>query len=173
MVRAVTQLRAEPLSEEAFAPFGALLAVRGGEPDFRGAASDGWIAGFSVRGRPQVMVLRTRYGPLSFSRLERHLGVTQAFVPLGGSPAVLAVAPPSDSPPTPAAVRAFVLDGTAGYVLHAGTWHSLDRYPLSPPGCDWVMITDEETTEELRRTGNRGGELTLMADYDQPFELAL
>ena len=65
--------------------------------------------------------------------MERHFHVSQAFIPLGGEHAVVAVAPPSadrGSVPELEAIRAFLLEGSKGYVLHKGTWHSLDRFPL-------------------------------------------
>jgi ureidoglycolate hydrolase len=97
-------------------------------------------------------VLRTPYLGLRFRTMERHFHVTQAFVPLGGEHAALAVAPPSapeDRAPRLDAIRAFLLDGTKGYVLHTGTWHSLDRFPLRAPDTCFVMITDHETQQDL------------------------
>ena len=39
------------------------------------------------------------YARLTFSELERHFGVNQSFIQLSGSPAVVAVAAPTDSDP--------------------------------------------------------------------------
>jgi ureidoglycolate hydrolase len=119
------------------------------------------------------MLLRTPYLGLRFSKLERHFNLTQAFVPLGGSPAVLAVAPPGPADrgalPRPDQVRAFLLDGTTGYALARGTWHSLDRFPLYPPCTQWVIITDRETQDDLTAaySGRGGFELTQEVDCEQ------
>ena len=108
--------------------------------------------------------------------MERHFQVTQAFIPLRGSPSVVALAPPTDphdrqSIPQPEAVRAFLLDGSKGYVLSKGTWHSLDRFPLYPPESVFVMLSDEETATDLARayTGQGGGQLTQEVDFQARF----
>jgi ureidoglycolate hydrolase len=163
-------LRIEPLTQEAFSRFGQVITVEERAPDFRTeSGTEGWAVDFRA-GRPLVMVLRTPYRGLRFSKLEQHFGLTQTFLPLGGSPAVVAVAPPSADRsvvPEPTDVRAFLLDGTKGYALAPATWHSLDRFPLYPPDTRWVIITDHETQEDLvAGYGGRGGwELTRETDY--------
>ena len=64
-------------------------------------------------------------------------------------------------------MRGFLLDGSVGYVLHAGTWHSLDRLAVAPPDTRWVMITDHETAEDLEAayTGRGGFALTEEVDF--------
>jgi hypothetical protein len=89
---------------------------------------------------------------------------------------VVAVAPPSSdraAVPDPARVRAFLLDGTQGYALGPGTWHSLDRFPLYPPDTRWVIITDHETQQDLLAAyaGKGGWALTQEADYRARFGL--
>lgn len=164
------QVKIEPLTDEAFAPFGQLISAKDRPPDFETeSGTQGWAVDFSS-GRPLIMLLKTRYQGLRFSKLERHFNLTQTFLPLGGSPAVVAVAPPSTdrtASPAPAEVRAFLLDGTKGYVLAHGTWHSLDRFPLYPPETRWVIITDRETQDDLLAAyrGQGGWTLTQEADY--------
>jgi ureidoglycolate lyase len=168
----IHELRVEPLTEDAFAPFGEIVSAKARVPDFRTeSGTEGWAVDFRG-GRPLVMVLRTPYGgpAVRFSKLERHFALTQTFLPLGGSPAVVAVAPPAPdraAVPDPAQIRAFLLDGTRGYALAPGTWHSLDRFPLQPPDTRWVIITDHETQEDLLAGyGGRGGwHLTQETDY--------
>jgi ureidoglycolate lyase len=161
----IHRIRAEPLTAARFAPFGRLIAARDGPPDYRGGSGTlGWHVPFES-GRPLLSVLRTPHVGLSFAKMERHLHVSQAFVPLGGAPAVVAVAPPSD-PLRLADVRAFLLDGAAGYVLHRGTWHSLDRFPLRPPHTDFLMITDHETQDDLTESYAGRGTWTLTQEVD-------
>ncbi len=172
----VHHLRIEPLTDEAFAPFGQVVSVKDRAPDFKTeSGTEGWAVEFRS-GTPLVMLLRTPYRPLGFSRLERHFSVTQTFLPLGGSPAVLALAPPSSTDdrekiPGPSEIRAFLLDGTKGYVLARGTWHSLDRFPLYPPDTSWVIITDHETQQDLTSAyaGQGGWQLTQEVDYAARF----
>jgi ureidoglycolate lyase len=178
----VHELRVEPLTEEAFAPFGQIISAKDRAPDFKTeSGTEGWAIDFRS-GRPLVMLLRTKYQGLRFSKLERHFGVTQSFLPLGGSPAIIAVAPPSadrGAVPAPADVRAFLLDGTQGYALARGTWHSLDRFPLYPPDTRWVILTDHETQDDLLTaySGKGGWALSQEVDYQArsglTFELTL
>src|SRR6266542_1006976 len=165
----VHEIRIEPLTDEAFAPFGQIIAAKDRPADFRTeSGTQGWAIDFRS-GTPLIMLLRTPYRGLSFTKLERHFNLTQTFLPVGGSPAVVAVAPPSATAdrktiPAPDRIRAFLLDGTKGYALGVGTWHSLDRFPLYPPDTDWVIITDHETQQDLT-TGQGGGQLTNEVDY--------
>ena len=148
----VHEIRIEPLTAEAFAPFGRLIDVADRAPHYVGASgTEGWHLPFES-GRPLVSLLRTPFQGLRFRAMERHFHVSQAFIPLGGEHAAVAVAPPSadrGTGPRLEAIRAFLLDGSKGYVLHQGTWHSLDRIPLRPPDTRFVMITDHETQGDL------------------------
>src|SRR6266851_6489580 len=118
-VARVTRLTVEPLTEAAFRPFGEIIGERPSAPDFRGEKGTlGWSIDWRG-GRAKVSYLRTPYQGLGFRKLERHLELTQAFVPMGGAPAVVAVAAPTDPRdpevvPEPASVRAFLLDGRVG-----------------------------------------------------------
>src|SRR5262249_23816769 len=97
------------------------------------------------------------------------------FLPMGGSPAVVAVAPPGSGDrnevPAPSDVRAFLLDGSRGYLLGRGVWHSLDRYPLYPPASQWVILTDRETQEDL--TGAYAGQHAMRLTQGGRFRRAL
>jgi ureidoglycolate lyase len=171
----VHEVKIEPLTEEGFVPFGQVVSAKARPPDFRTeSGTEGWAVDFGS-GRPLVMLLRTPYQRLGFSKLERHFNLTQTFLPLGGSPAVVAVAPPSpdrSAIPEPAAIRAFLLDGTMGYALARGAWHSLDRFPLYPPDTRWVIITDHETQQDLLASYSGKGEwkLTQEVDYRTRFD---
>ena len=158
----------EPLSEEAFEPFGRLISARDGPPDYRGASgTKGWHVAFES-GLPLLSVLKTPYLGLRFARMERHLHVSQAFVPLGGSAAVVAVAPPTPEASRPRLedIRAFLLDDSRGYVLHIGTWHSLDRFPLLRPDTTFLMISDHETQRDLTDSYAGRGNWTLTQEVD-------
>ncbi len=168
----VHQLKIETLTDESFAEFGQVISVKDRPPDFRSASgTEGWAVDFRA-GHPLVMLLKTPYRGLNFTKLERHFNLTQTFIPLGGAPAVVAVAAASlagdrETVPSPDRVRAFLLDGTKGYALAPGTWHSLDRFPLYPPDTRWVIITDHETQEDLNAAyaGQGGWKLTQEVDY--------
>lgn len=165
----VVRIKVEELTAEAFRPFGELLEASGRPPDFTGVNSAGWRAGFESDSPAEVMFYRSSYSGMRFGMLERHHSVTQSFVPLGGMPALIAVAPPSarDAVPAPEDVRAFLLDGTAGYVLHAGTWHTLDRFPISQTPADVVIITDRATQHELESEPHGPWSRTEAVDYTE------
>lgn len=163
----------ERLTEESFRPFGELVGTADREPDFRGITSVGWKADFAVDGPPMIMLLSSRSEGLRFRRLERHFGVTQTFIPLGGAPAVVAVAAPTDPDPgaipAPEDVRGFLIDGSAGYVLKRGTWHSLDRYPLMDQASQIVIISGRRTQQELEHAPQDQWKLTQDVDYQARF----
>ena len=71
--------------------------------------------------------------------------MTQTFVHLGGPPAVVAVAAPTDMEdetaiPRPEEMRAFLIRPGQGYVYRTGTWHSLDRFLFEPPGARFLIV---------------------------------
>jgi len=177
----LVQIKVELLTPEAFRPFGELLSTATRPADFNGLNSDGWKVAYSATALPLIMTLSSRYSGLRFGKLERHRNVTQTFIPLGRIPAIVAVAAPTgDDPetiPAPEDVHAFLLDGSAGYVLKRGAWHSLDRFPLYPPSAEIVIITSQDTQDELESAPRETWRLTQEIDYATrfgvTFELAL
>jgi len=172
----IVEIKAEPMTVESFRPYGSLLAPRSEAPDFRGLMSDGWKTPFEIDGVPLLMVLVSRFSGMRFSWLERHFGVTQTFIPLGHVPALLAVAAPTDPSdpeaiPRPEDVHAFVVDGSCGYVLGRGTWHSLDRYPLYQAESRIVIITSRETQVELETAPRADWRLTQQVDFQERFAI--
>ena len=113
-------VRAEPLTAEAFAPFGQLVK----EGDMVMELRDGEVF--------HLNVLHYDRAELRCDHLNRHHRATQALVALAGKPTLLVVAPKEldfsshDHLPS---VRAFLCDGTAGVNLTLGTWH-WGPYPI-------------------------------------------
>jgi len=173
----VHTIRVEPLTEDSFAPFGQVIEAKNREADFRGGGvSRGWFVDFQADGTTSVGVSRVICQALSFKRMERHFAVTQSFIPLYGMPAVVAVAALTDpndpaSVPKPEDVHAFLIDGTKGYMLYKGTWHSLDRFPLKPPSAAFVIVSTHETTADLKLAyeGKGGFKLTQDVDFEKKF----
>jgi hypothetical protein len=60
-------------------------------------------------------------------------------------------------------------------VLHVGTWHSLDRFPLAPPDTTFLMITDHETQHDLTESyaGRGRWALTQEADLEKAYGVAV
>jgi ureidoglycolate lyase len=171
----IVRVPVEPLTEDAFAPFGEILGPKDQPPDFRGVSSVGWNSGFELSGAPHVMAYRSEPVGLQFRFLERHFSVSQTFIPLGNTRAVVAVAAPTDPDPDalpkPDDVRAFLIDGSVGYLLRRGTWHSLDRYPLQSRPADIVIITEWETQDELLHMDQSRWTRTQQVDYLERFDV--
>jgi ureidoglycolate lyase len=146
------KLRPQPLTDETFAPYGRVISgSMQDKPDFvKESGTTGWRLRLEIA-KPLYMTIRTPPGTLTVTRLERHSNVTQTFVPLGGGAAALVVAKSArkDQLPKPEDAAAFLLDGSVGYALHFGTWHSLDRFPVSGTSTTWFAITDSDTQTDL------------------------
>ncbi|MCU1463177.1 MAG: ureidoglycolate hydrolase [Acidimicrobiales bacterium] len=119
MSRTIT-LKAEPLTSEAFAPFGQVIGV----DDIRIEARDGEVLHLDIISYDRKAIRA--------DHLNRHYKATQALVALAGRPTVIIVGPPEvdmskdehlDS------LRAFVCDGTLGVNLGLKTWHE-GPFPL-------------------------------------------
>lgn len=123
------ELTPEPLTAEAFAPFGRVIE-----------ASDAAVKldinqGHAVRydrladidvadggGIPIVSLFRARpLGELVLETFERHPLGSQTFVPLSGRPYLVAVAPAGRF--DPAAIRLFRAEGHQGVHYRKGVWH--------------------------------------------------
>ncbi|CAB3784977.1 Ureidoglycolate lyase [Paraburkholderia caffeinitolerans] len=119
----------EPLTREAFAPFGDVIAldgarhfpINGGTTErFHDLAS---IDTSEAGGRPIVSVFRAqpRAWPVEISMMERHPLGSQAFVPLGEVRYAVVVAPAGEL--DPAQLRAFWVGGGQGVNYAKGVWH--------------------------------------------------
>ncbi len=134
-------LTPEPLTPEAFAPFGEVMEAKERPPDTRRF----FPLDFRIEGRTTMDVIWQPLAEPRFHMLERHFAVTQTFIHLGGPPAVVAVGAPTDltdesAIPPPDAMRAFLIQPGQGYVYRIGTWHSLDRYLFEPPGSRFLIV---------------------------------
>ncbi len=80
--------------------------------------------------------------------MERHFRHTQCFIPIGGKPfAVVMGAPTEHGAPNPDTVRAFHFDGSAGFMMHIGTWH---EFPFAlDEAVDVLVILRNETNRDL------------------------
>lgn len=170
----VQQLKVDALTEESFAPYGEVLAVKGRDPDLAIAGLQGWIADFHTDANAQLLFFTTGYGDLRFSAMERHLNVSQTVIPVTGAQLVAVAAPtdPADAEAIPTAeeIRAFLADEGTGYVMKAGTWHAVGRFPLHPPRADFIMVTDDATSAELVEKPQSEWRRTQWVDYEERFD---
>jgi ureidoglycolate hydrolase len=115
----------QPLSRDAFAPFGWLPSTEGDEHDKGNALEFLWADAHLnyIDHRPDE-IERTTDGAV-VERLYRHATHTQALMPVNVD-AVFVVAPPGTYFTTDAGLRSlrgFVLHPLDVVVLHQGTWH--------------------------------------------------
>ncbi|NVJ96898.1 MAG: ureidoglycolate lyase [Alphaproteobacteria bacterium] len=124
------ELIAEPLTAEAFAPFGDVIEASdaaqqiainyGNTTRFHDLAQvntmvDGGKTGVSIfRSTPLAQ-------PFTVNVMEYHPKSSQAFVPLSGKPYLVVVAPKGEFDARK--MRAFLASGQQGVNYHAGTWH--------------------------------------------------
>lgn len=133
----MTPIRTEPLTAEAFAPFGDVLEAVG-TPDKM--INQGRCGRFHDRaqldftnGRAGISVFRSEAAtlPLTVEMMERHPEGSQAFVPMSADAFLVVVA--SDEGGVPTGLRAFTTQPGQAINFHRGTWHGV-LTPLSAPG---------------------------------------
>ena len=120
----------EPLTAEAFAPFGDVV-----EPPSQGerASLESTLSTLGVGLSPRLSFNHAAPWdmPLLATEMERHNRSSQCFVPLDVSRWVLLVAPDRGGMPDADGLRAFVARGDQAVNYHLGTWHhplrTLDR----------------------------------------------
>lgn len=125
-------LKAEPLTREAFASFGDVIETQGAKHFSINAGAierfhdlAGVDVGVEEQGRTLISIARCNEScsmPYRISLIERHPLGTQAFIPLDNTPIVVVVAPPGAQVDA-ADLRAFITNGTQGINYHRGIWH--------------------------------------------------
>lgn len=126
------KLIAEPLTAEAFAPFGDVIDARtsasfpinAGRTQRHHDLATVETLGESAHTLINIFVSQPVTLPLELTFLERHPQGSQAFMPLHQERFIVVVAPPGDTIDA-ADVRAFVTDGRQGVNYRAGTWHAI------------------------------------------------
>jgi ureidoglycolate lyase len=139
---------AEPLTPEAFAPYGQVI---GAEQVL-----------LEVRGQEELTldVLHYERRPFVIDHLNRHHHASQALVPLNGRPACIVVGAKELTFQTEAdldQLRAFILDGSRGMNLAIGTWHE-GPWPLLED-LDLVNVQGRHVLENDNEVAHIGREL--------------
>lgn len=131
------RIATEPLTAEAFAPFGDVLEAAG-DPDK--IINQGHCGRYHDRarldfaeGRAGISIFKAapRALPYRLDLMERHPQGSQAFVPMSMTEWLVIVA--ADAGGKPAAPRAFIAAAGQGINLLRGTWHGV-LTPLHAPG---------------------------------------
>ncbi|MDX2010668.1 MAG: ureidoglycolate lyase [Myxococcaceae bacterium] len=147
----MSTVRAEPLSVEAFQPFGDVVSagLRAGQAANQGTATRfDWCTEL-VNARPtaraNVSVFRSvaKALPFELRLLERHPCSTQAFLPMVCQRFLVCVAPTApDGGPALDGLRAFLCGPGQGINYRVGTWH----HPIIAleGAADFVMLAFED-----------------------------
>ncbi|RMF10419.1 MAG: ureidoglycolate hydrolase [Alphaproteobacteria bacterium] len=94
----------------------------------------------------EIVVASVDRRPLKVRWLERHFKHTQTFFPFSGRPFIVVMAPPTTGDlPDIDEVRAFLFDGTGGFMMHVGTWH---EFPFA-------LVDDTRLAILLRKEATR------------------
>jgi ureidoglycolate lyase len=123
-------LRPEPLTAAAFAPFGDVIEIAAGaSPRVINEGTAERFEGLArLQGEPgvsftlAVMRAQPRRLPMPLRLLERHRQASQAFVPWSGGAYLVVVAPAGDRP-SATTIRCFRATGRQGVNYRPGTWH--------------------------------------------------
>ena len=163
-------LEVQPLTREAFAPFGDVIeasdAVRhftinaGNTERYHDLANiepgpDGRVIVSIFRGQPRQL-------PFTVHMMERHPLASQAFIPMSGRPYLVVVAPAGE-PPAAHNLKVFLARGDQGVNYATGVWHHpllaldgvcdflvVDRSGPNP-NCDEVQLDDFAIIDMGRR----------------------
>lgn len=186
------RIRIEPLTREAYAPFGWVLGERPDQDRRDSLCLDSenvtfWHEhDFRVEGDGVVELVWVHYKWRGFSirRFESHRVTEQAMIPVTGAPLVHVVCPPPDDPMAPDIapdldrMKAFLLDGSKGVCMRRGCWHEPQNFPLVG-SVSAVVITRRSTTMDLLNAEHSGVSSTETAVVeirdltDATFELTL
>ena len=130
-------IRTEPLTADAFAPFGDVLCASSSNPRTinQGKCKRHHdLANLDVTdGRAGISIFNAepRSFPYLLDLVERHPDGAQTFIPMSQHPFLVIVA--SDNKGTPKDIRAFVSNGAQAINFHRNTWHGV-LTPLHAPG---------------------------------------
>lgn len=158
-------LKLEPLTAEAFSPFGTVLdtaaaelrMINGGTTERFHALA---MADTETGGGRTILSLfrgQPRQFPYTVDMMERHPHGSQAFFPVTQGPWIAVVAPDDDG--RPGAPRAFLVPGDVGVQYDRNVWH----HPLIAVG---------QVSDFLVMDREGGGTNLEEASYDTPYLIA-
>jgi len=138
------EILVEPLTEDAFAPFGEVLEARGEPAKIINQGKCGRFhdlatldfAGDGARAGISLFLSEKRTLPYRLDMVERHPLGSQAFLPMTQEPFMVVVCP--DEAGKPGRPRAFVTAPGQGINFFRNTWHGV-LTPLSDPGLFTVV----------------------------------
>ena len=144
-------IRAQTLTDESFAPYGDIIKPWfSGEQFDRDYAYDPAKEATHVKlvmtnGAPVLRIMQQRLRGLAFSKMARHLKVSQCLGSLQGKEWFMAVAAPTPDKAAPdlADIAAFRIPGDRIIKLHVGTWHAGPHFTHDE--CLFLNLENEDT----------------------------
>ena len=129
----IRSIKAQLLTREAFTPFGDVLSAEGLlrlPIELYGDRIDVYRPALFESDQPvEFLLTRSKLRDFRVIFMERHLELTQTFIPLAGHPFIAVVARPNarEEKGIPALdeIKAFFVPGDAGVNIHRGTWHEV------------------------------------------------
>lgn len=104
-----------------------------------------------------LTVARVEPRPRKVVWMERHFKHTQTFLPLGGAPYIVVLAPPTETAlPQIEKTTAVRFPGHLGFMMRIGTWHEFP-FAIEEP-TDMVVILRNETNRNLEAKENNEAE---------------
>lgn len=138
-------LRFEPLTPEAFAPFGTVLSPAARERlpiNTYGDKLNLYRQSFESDQPIEWFIVQGVKRDMQALFLERHMQLTQAFIPMNGDAFVTIVARPDAREENGMIaldeMRAFIVPGDMAIQIHRGTWHE-NPFPLKDG--QWFLVT--------------------------------
>ena len=167
-------LVAQPLTAQAFAPFGQILSPEGRERlpvNTYGDKLDIFREGFETDQPTEWFIVQGRRREFSALFLERHLQLTQTFIPIANDAFVTVVAAPdvefeSNGLPKITETKAFIVPGNMAIQLHRGTWHE-NPFPLRDN--QWFLVTSHAALTRAHQKNPAQGLEALPLDLERRF----
>jgi ureidoglycolate lyase len=141
-------IRVEPLSRDAFAPFGRVVEAPAREPDSVGDPWRWWADTALLErsdGRYAIGYLEVRDGRRGFDWAERHLETEELVIPVRGELLLYAGPPDRGERPDPERFRVFRVRPGQAVLLGKGVWHGA---PLTAEGEATALVLLLERTGE-------------------------
>lgn len=162
----LVELPTVPATPESVAPFGRLIdsevTAELDIPYYSGRVIEGGDLGFRYRGATKLRLAKVLPSDMTVRWMERHLHLTQLFMPIGAADYVMTLGAPNhelgSELPDLDQVVALRFSGGAGLLLHLGTWHD---FPLAcERPASFVIGNSAEVIDTLATCG-------LAAELDQ------
>lgn len=138
------QLSAQPITAEAFQPFGQVIyATEDGKPF---SATDAQLN--FQDGVTRFYIMRLQHQSCKFHKITRHLGCTQCLGSLEGKEWLIGVAPPSETAlPAWEEITVFRVPGNCFIKLNVGTWHAGPYFESATVDFYNLELTDTNLTD--------------------------